>query len=43
MMRTINGLYAEGIRHFAMVHDSHGVHACDVDLLNRVLRDYFFA
>jgi DNA-directed RNA polymerase len=41
MMRTINRLHAEGIRHFAMVHDSYGVHACDVDLLNRVLREEF--
>jgi DNA-directed RNA polymerase len=24
-----------------MVHDSYGVHACDVDLLNRVLREEF--
>jgi DNA-directed RNA polymerase len=41
MMRTILGLHAEGLRHFAMVHDSYGVHACDVDLLNRVLREEF--
>ena len=41
MMRTINRLYAEGLRHFAMVHDSYAVHACDVDLLNRVLREEF--
>jgi DNA-directed RNA polymerase len=41
MMRTINRLYAEGIRHFAMVHDSYGVHACDVELVNRVLREEF--
>jgi DNA-directed RNA polymerase len=41
MMRTIIRLHAEGIRHFAMVHDSYGVHACDVDLLNRVLREEF--
>ena len=41
MMRTINRLYAEGIRHFAMVHDSYGVHACDVDLLHRILREEF--
>jgi Autographiviridae RNA polymerase len=41
MMQTINRLHAEGIRHFAMVHDSYGVHACDVDLLNRVLREEF--
>ncbi len=41
MMRTVNRLYAEGLRHFAMVHDSYGVHACDVDLLHRVLREEF--
>jgi DNA-directed RNA polymerase len=41
MMRTTNRLHARGLRHFAMVHDSFGVHACDVDLLNRVLREEF--
>jgi DNA-directed RNA polymerase len=41
MMLTINRLYAEGLRHFAMVHDSYGVHACDVDLLHRILREEF--
>lgn len=41
MIRTTNRLYAEGVRHFAMVHDSFGVHACDVDRLNRVLREEF--
>jgi hypothetical protein len=39
MMLTINRLQAEDIRHFAMVHDSFGVHACDIDLLHHVLRD----
>jgi DNA-directed RNA polymerase len=39
MMLTINRLKALGIRHFAMVHDSFGVHAADVDTLNRVLRE----
>lgn len=41
MMLTINRLVAEGIHHFAMVHDSFGVHACDVDLLHRGLREEF--
>jgi DNA-directed RNA polymerase len=41
MMLTTNHLHALGLRHFAMVHDSFGVHACDVDLLNRVLREEF--
>jgi DNA-directed RNA polymerase len=41
MMLTVNRLYAEGLRHFSMVHDSFGVHACDIDLLNRVIREEF--
>lgn len=41
MVRTINRLKAEGIHHFAMVHDSFGVHAADVHLLHRVLREEF--
>jgi hypothetical protein len=40
-MRTVNRLYALGSRHFMMVHDSYGVHAADVDLLHRVLREEF--
>ena len=43
MMLTINRLVAEGVHHFAMVHDSFGVHAADVDLLNRTLREEFVA
>jgi DNA-directed RNA polymerase, mitochondrial len=41
MMLTVNRLHAEGLRHFAIVHDSYGVHACDVELLHRVLREEF--
>ena len=41
MMLTVNRLHSYGLRHFAMVHDSFGVHAGDVDLLNRVLREEF--
>ncbi|HEY2385036.1 MAG TPA: DNA-directed RNA polymerase [Terriglobia bacterium] len=41
MMLTTHRLVAEGLCHFAMVHDSFGVHACDVDLLHRVLREEF--
>ena len=41
-MLTTNSLYTAGVRHFAMVHDSYGVRACDVDLPNRVLREEFF-
>src|SRR6516164_5020205 len=41
MMLTVNRLHSQGLRHFAMVHDSFGVHAWDVDLLNRILREEF--
>ena len=41
MMLTVNRLHSHGLRHFAMVHDSFGVQAADVDLLNRVLREEF--
>jgi DNA-directed RNA polymerase len=41
MMLTVNRLHSHGLRHFAMIHDSYGVHAADVDLLNRVLREEF--
>jgi DNA-directed RNA polymerase len=41
MMRTVHRLHALGVRHFAMVHDSFGAHASDIDLLNRVLREEF--
>ena len=41
MMRTVHRLLSEGVYHFAMVHDSFGVHACDIDLLHRVLREEF--
>ncbi len=41
MMRTICGLHSEGCGHFAAIHDGYGVHACDVDLMNRLLREEF--
>ena len=40
MMCTVNRLYALGLRHFVMVHDSYGVHACDVDLLHRAREEF---
>jgi DNA-directed RNA polymerase len=41
MMLTVNRLHAEGVRHLAMVHDNFGVHASDIDLLNRALWEEF--
>jgi DNA-directed RNA polymerase len=41
MMLTIVRLCDKGLRHFAMVHDSFGVHACDVSVMNPVLREAF--
>lgn len=36
-------LSRQGLTSFAMIHDSFGVHACDVDLMNATLRDEFIA
>lgn len=41
LMRTVLGCKAQGIDDFAMVHDSFGTHACDVDALNLILRESF--
>ena len=41
MMLTLRELRAAGIEDFAMVHDSYAVHASDVDVMNRVLREQF--
>jgi DNA-directed RNA polymerase len=41
MMLTVRRLRQTGIQHFAMVHDSFGVHASDVDALNEALREEF--
>jgi DNA-directed RNA polymerase len=42
LMMTVNRMRAEGVTHsFAVIHDSFGVHACDVDELHFALRDEF--
>jgi DNA-directed RNA polymerase len=41
MMNTVLELRARGLTDVAMVHDSYAVHACDVALMNSVLRDTF--
>jgi len=41
MMLTVCELHSKGLRDFGMVHDSYAVHACDVDLMNEVLRAEF--
>jgi len=41
LMLTVRRLHTEGLRHFAAIHDSYGVHACDVTHLRRVLREEF--
>ena len=41
MMLTVRELHAQGLRDFAMVHDSYAVHACDVDLMNKAIREQF--
>jgi DNA-directed RNA polymerase len=41
MMLTVNELHKKGLQSFAMIHDSYGVHACDVTLMRRILREQF--
>jgi DNA-directed RNA polymerase len=41
MMFTVCALKALGISDLAMVHDSYAVHAADVEVMNRVLREQF--
>ncbi|MRN79480.1 DNA-directed RNA polymerase, partial [Brucella sp. 10RB9210] len=41
MMLTVARMRAQGFRHFAMIHDSYAVHACDTPELARVLREEF--
>ncbi len=41
MMLTVRELCEQGLGDFAMVHDSYAVHAADVDLMSRILREQF--
>src|SRR5438094_9987071 len=41
MTMTVTRLLRDGLYHFAMVHDSLCVHAGDLDVLNRALREEF--
>lgn len=41
LIRTVNGCVDRGLADFSMIHDSFGVHACDVDTLHYVLRQEF--
>lgn len=38
LQMTVSKLAEEGLEDFAMIHDSYGVHACDVATLNTTLR-----
>jgi len=41
MMLTVNACKEEGITSLAMVHDSYATHACDVGMMNALLRREF--
>jgi len=42
LMKVVNRLADEGVtKSYAMIHDSFGVHACDVDELHHIIRDEF--
>ena len=38
---SVNTAVAYGIRDFALIHDSYGVHAADVELMNEIIRKVF--
>lgn len=38
---TVVQMAEKGFQHFAMIHDSYGVHACDAGVLSEVLREVF--
>lgn len=38
---TVDELAAEGVQDLALIHDSYGTHATDIDLMGRVLRETF--
>lgn len=41
LQATISAASAEGLSSFAAVHDSFGVHACDVERFSRIIREQF--
>lgn len=43
LINTVNAAAAEGVTHFAMIHDSYGTHAADTDQLAYTLREQFVA
>jgi len=43
LAKTVNACAIEGIRSFAVIHDSYGTHACDAERMSRLLREQFVA
>jgi len=43
LMLTIGRLSTQRLGDFVVIHDGYGVHACDVDAMNRALREEFVA
>ena len=41
MWLTVAQLHKQGITDFAMVHDSYGTHACDIDAMHGAIRESF--
>lgn len=41
LMLTVNEMARRGITAFSFIHDSYGTHACDVDVMDEVLRYQF--
>lgn len=43
LQRTVARAHAEGIRHFAMIHDSFGTHAGNMTVFSAIIREAFVA
>jgi len=41
LAKTVNACAIEGIRNFAVIHDSYGTHACDAESMSKLLREQF--
>ena len=41
MVKTVNACVPQGVESLCMVHDSYATHACDVSVLNKVIREEF--
>ena len=42
MLATINAMWHDDLKYFSMIHDSYGCHACDVEAMQKHIRQTFY-